>query len=151
MNNLNLLIMRYIYYLFCSFIFLSVTLLIYSCSKESFTTSDTDNLVELRSIKCDGAPMSPPTVIDPKSIDGVCCFTLKFSPAYLSSTPYQIIGFDSAGISLALAPNGFCVDELDVNNELYCCITNTASSITVSLNPHDIDIARCVEIPLPCK
>lgn len=143
--------MRYFTSLFYSFMILSVTVLIYSCSKESFTSSDINNLVELRSIKCDGAPMPPPKVIYSYTIDGICCFKLKFSPAYLSNSPYQIIGFDSGGTSLALAPNGFYVGNLDANNELECCIINAASSITVSLNMHDINIATCVEIPLPCK
>lgn len=141
-----------IFKILCGFlIILSAATLIYSCNDEILSTSDINNLVELRSIKCDGAPMPPPKVLHSYTTDSTCCFTLQFSPVFLAGTACQIIGFDSNGGTLASAPNGFCVQPLGSNNELSCCITNEASSITISLNTHDINIATCVEIPLPCK
>mgnify|MGYP000856162503 CR=1 FL=1 len=92
---------------------------VYSCNDEVVPTSDTNNMVESRSIKCDGAPMPPPLVIHIDSSGTTCCFKLQFSPIFLSGTPYQIIGFDSGGTTIAPATNGFCVGTLDSLNQLY--------------------------------
>jgi len=95
--------------------------------------------------------MAAPKVTLEPSPPGLCCFTLQFSPVYIPNSPYQIIGLDSSGNSLALKPNGTCTGNLSYPGyTLTCCITSLASSITISLNPGGPG-ATCVEITLPCN
>jgi hypothetical protein len=95
--------------------------------------------------------MAAPKVLAFWTENGNCCFTLQFSPVYIPNTPYQIIGLDSGGNSLALKPNGVCTGTLsNPGYSLTCCITPLASSITISLNPGGPG-ATCVEIDLPCN
>jgi hypothetical protein len=123
----------------------------YSCTKDATNDIVVDGTVEVRSSGCDGTPMAAPKVLAFWTENGNCCFTLQFSPVYIPNTPYQIIGLDSGGNSLALKPNGVCTGTLsNPGYSLTCCITPLASSITISLNPGGPG-ATCVEIDLPCN
>jgi hypothetical protein len=137
---------------FGTLIIINGIVFIYSCSKDAVTHNVADSKVELRSSGCDGAPMAAPKILPtPFILDGACCFTLQFSPVYIPESPYQVVGLDSLGNSLATKPNGFCTGELsNPGYTLECCITDIASSITISLNPGGPN-ATCVEIDLPCS
>jgi hypothetical protein len=143
--------MKDLKFFFVLAVVLSATIFVLSCSKDTSITNNSDSLLELRSSSgCDGAPMAAPKVLADWIENGNCCFTLQFSPVYLSGTSCQIIGLDSGGNSLALKPNGVCIQSLSSSNTVICCITPLASSITISLNPGGPG-ATCVEIPLPCN
>lgn len=123
----------------------------YSCNKEATVNNVDENTVEVRTSGCDGTPMAAPKVLNSSVVNGTCCFTLQFSPVYVPGISYQIIGLDSGGNSLALKPNGVCTGNLSYPGyTLTCCITQLASTITISLNPGGPG-ATCVEIPLPCN
>lgn len=127
-----------------------LSLFTYSCTKDTTSDKVLDNSVELRSSGCDGTPMGAPKVTLEPSPPGLCCFTLQFNPVYIPGSPFQVVGLDSLGNSLATKPNGFCTGTLsNPGYTLTCCITQLAASITISLNPSGPG-ATCVEIDLPC-
>lgn len=143
--------MKDLKFLFGWAVVISASIFVLSCSKDTSITNNSDTTVESRSSGgCDGTPMAAPKVLNSSVINGTCCFTLQFSPFYLPGISCQIIGLDSGGNSLALKPNGVCIQPLPANYTLSCCITNLASSITISLNPGGPG-ATCVEIDLPCN
>jgi hypothetical protein len=122
----------------------------YSCTNDVTNDNVEDYTVEVRTSGCDGTPMGAPKVTLEPSPPGLCCFTLQFNPVYIPGSPFQVVGLDSLGNSLATKPNGFCTGTLsDPGYTLTCCITQLAASITISLNPSGPG-ATCVEIDLPC-
>lgn len=142
--------MKNLQFFFSTLIIITGIVFIYSCSKDAVTHNVADGKVEVRSSGCDGAPMAVPDVTLDPSPPGLCCFTLQFSPVYIPESPFQVVGLDSLGNSLATKPNGFCTGTLsNPGYTLTCCITQLAASIAISLNPSGPG-ATCVEIDLPC-
>lgn len=89
----------------------------YSCTKDTTSDMVLDNSVEVKTSGCDGTPMAAPKILPtPFILDGNCCFTLQFSPVYLPGISCHIIGLDSGGNSLALKPNGVCIQPLSGSN-----------------------------------